>query len=187
MGALNIPPQDQNGQDALRDFYKVLIDTRNVEIHLFWQRSNYFLILNTGIAFGFFNLKEARYVWIMAIFGLLASILWFRVCLGGKYWQARWEQRLQDFEREHFPHLVFFLAPEGRVREDASRGLLFFELNPIKRFVYKQASRSKPSVSFSMILLALLFVFGWMALIGILLVYGNPMTPKTTVEGFTYW
>jgi hypothetical protein len=40
-----------------KDRYKVLLDTRNLEINLFWQRSNYFLGLNTGIAIGFFNLK----------------------------------------------------------------------------------------------------------------------------------
>ena len=43
----------------LKDLYKTLLDTRNLEISLFWQRSNYFLVLNTGIAFGFFNLKTA--------------------------------------------------------------------------------------------------------------------------------
>jgi len=41
----------------VKDLYKTLLDTRNLEINLFWQRSNYFLVLNTGIAFGFFNLK----------------------------------------------------------------------------------------------------------------------------------
>ncbi|HEY4679149.1 MAG TPA: hypothetical protein VIJ01_18425 [Candidatus Angelobacter sp.] len=45
------------------DAYKVLIDTRNLEINLFWQRSNYFLVLNTGLAIGFFNIKEDWYRW----------------------------------------------------------------------------------------------------------------------------
>jgi hypothetical protein len=155
----------------------MLIDTRNLEINLFWQRSNYFLVLNTGIAFGFFNLKEPKYVWVMAVIGLLASILWFRVCLGGKHWQTRWEQRLRDFETEHFPGLAFFSASSDRIREDVSRGLVFYESNWLKRSVY-QLARRKPSVSFSMILLAALFVLGWMTLIAMLIVFGNPIMPK---------
>lgn len=113
----------------------------------------------------------------MAIIGLLASVLWFRVCLGGKHWQTRWEQRLQDFESEHFPGLAFFSAPPERIREDVSKGLGFYESNRFKRFVYRCALR-KPSVSFSMILLAALFVLGWATLAVMLVLFGNPITRK---------
>lgn len=172
MAAPTVPSPDQT---AMRDFYKVLVDTRNLEINLFWQRSNYFLVLNTGIAFGFFNLKEARYIWTMALFGLLASLLWVWVALGAKFWQARWEHRLHEFEREHFPHLVFFGADESRVREDATRGLDFFRVRGFKHLVYKTALR-KPSVSYSMILLSLLFVLGWLVLIGTLIHFCAPQS-----------
>jgi hypothetical protein len=30
--------------------YRTALATRNLEINLFWQRSNYFLVLNTAIA-----------------------------------------------------------------------------------------------------------------------------------------
>jgi lipoprotein signal peptidase len=61
----------------LKDLYKTLLDTRNLEINLFWQRSNYFLVLNTGIAFGFFNLTKPMYRIAFAIMGIIASFLWF--------------------------------------------------------------------------------------------------------------
>src|SRR5437763_1835647 len=72
-----------------KDLYQTLQTTRNLEIGLFWQRSNYFLVLNTGIAFGYFNLVDHKYTLIFAIMGVVASTLWFRVCLGGKFWQTR--------------------------------------------------------------------------------------------------
>src|SRR3954470_9024505 len=118
------------------DAYKVLIDTRNLEINLFWQRSNYFLVLNTGLAIGFFNIKEDWYRWALAGFGFLASILWLRVSLGAKHWQARWEQRLRDFETECFPRFEFFSADDHRIEDDARKGLGFFESNRFKRFIY---------------------------------------------------
>ena len=39
------------------DFYKISIEIRNLEIGLFWQRSNYFLVLNTAVAVVSFQLK----------------------------------------------------------------------------------------------------------------------------------
>jgi hypothetical protein len=35
--------------------YRVARDTRNFEIKLFWKRSNYFLVLSTATAAGFFS------------------------------------------------------------------------------------------------------------------------------------
>jgi hypothetical protein len=100
----------------------------------------------------------------MAVFGLLASILWLGVSLGGKYWHTRWEQRLHDFEGQHFPQLAFFAAPRERTDQDVARGLNSFGSTWTKRLVYKMVPW-KPSVSYSMILLALLFVVGWIVLI----------------------
>jgi hypothetical protein len=99
--------------------------------------------------------------------GFLASLLWFGVCLGSKYWQGRWEQRLLDFENEHLPGLDFFAAGPDRVKRDAEKGLLgFHELRWDKREVYKLAVRLKPSVSYSMILLSAVFTIGWVIAFG---------------------
>ena len=151
-------------QIEVKDLYATLIATRNLEVNLFWQRSNYFLVLNSGIVFGFFNLKETKYALVFAFMGLIASILWFYVCLGSKFWQTRWEQRLADFENEHFPGLEFFSAKPARLRDDVTRGLAFENLGTIQRYLYGLALL-KPSVSYSMLRLSILFVFGWIVVI----------------------
>jgi len=40
--------------------HRVAKEARNLEITLFWQRSNYFLVLSTAIAAGFFSLRDAK-------------------------------------------------------------------------------------------------------------------------------
>jgi hypothetical protein len=148
----------------VKDLYSTLIATRNLEINLFWQRSNYFLVLNSGIVFGFFNLKETRYAIIFGLMGIITSALWFWVCLGSKFWQTRWEQRLLDFENEYLPGLDFFSAKPDRILSDVRRGLAFQHLGPIQDRIYRLSLR-KPSVSFSMTLLSGVFVFGWLAFV----------------------
>lgn len=168
---------DSGNQIGVKDLYKTLQDTRNLEINLFWQRSNYFLVLNTGIAFGFFNLENRQFSFIFAILGLLASILWFWVCLGGKFWQTRWEQRLLEFEREHLPGLDFFGASPDRIRADVEKGIAFHKHGWRQRLIYRLALNKKPSVSFSMIQLAALFVVGWLSFIIVSIWLGwNPIS-----------
>lgn len=158
-----------------KDLYKMLFDTRNLEINLFWQRSNYFLVLNTGVAFGFFNSAKPQFAIVFAGLGLVASLLWLWVCLGSKYWQARWEHRLHEFEKEYLPGLDFFGADLKRIDNDARAGLSFHELSWFQKLVYKLALK-KPSVSYSMIRLASLFVIGWACFLGVVIVQGkNPL------------
>jgi hypothetical protein len=162
--------EPQNGSPIeVKDLYATLIATRNLEINLFWQRSNYFLVLNSGIVLGFFNLKETRYAIIFGLMGIAASVLWFWVCLGSKFWQTRWEQRLLDFENEQLPGLQFFSAKPDRIRDDVKRGFAFEDLGWIQRSLYRLALL-KPSVSYSMLRLSMLFILGWTAVIVIFLV-----------------
>jgi hypothetical protein len=53
--------------------YRVAKEARNMEIGLFWQRSNYFLVLSTAIAAGFFSLRDAKYALPLASFGLVVG------------------------------------------------------------------------------------------------------------------
>lgn len=171
-----VPSERQQINHDVMGLYKILLDTRNLEISLFWQRSNYFLILNSGIAFGFFNQLDSPYGVVLAVIGLLASILWFRVCLGSKYWQSRWEQRLFQFEMEHFAGIAFFAASPEQIKHDVARGLGFHKLGRAKRFVYRMVLQ-KPSVSFAMISLSALFVLSWTSFIVTFLVVGkNPFS-----------
>ena len=147
------------------DLYHILIDTRNLEVNLFWQRSNYFLVLNSAIVLAFFNLKDQLiYVRIFAVLGFLASLLWFAACLASKYWQTLWQQRLAVFEKEHLPGLEFFSASSEWRKELVANGLKDEGLGPIENFIYCGLAKRGRSVSFSMLLLAVVFILAWLAL-----------------------
>ena len=95
--------------------------------------------------------------------GVVSSVLWTAVCLGGRFWQTWWEQRLYDFERDNLPGLDFFSADTLRIRYDVKQGLSFHRLVRDERFVYAAVMR-KPSVSYAMIILAGLFTLSWIIL-----------------------
>ena len=92
---------EKSTNDKKFEFYIIAVDTRNFKITLFWQRSNYFLVLNSDIAIGIINLTDYVLKVGMAIFGLICSVLWFRVNIGSKYWQCRWGNRLSEIEKNH--------------------------------------------------------------------------------------
>lgn len=146
------------------DLYHILIDMRNLEVNLFWQRSNYFLVLNSAIVLAFFNVREAIYVRMFAMIGFFSSLLWFWVCLASKYWQTFWAERLALFEKEQLPGLGFFSADPERRNALVEDGLRFEGLGPISGSIYGLAKRAR-SVSFGMLLLAVVFIFGWLALL----------------------
>lgn len=64
------------------ELFKVAVDTLKFEIQMFWQRSNYFMVLNTAIAVGFFSGKAGQYTWVLSCLGILVSLLWYFVTLG---------------------------------------------------------------------------------------------------------
>src|SRR4029079_19741708 len=45
----------ENEHDFDLAVYRVALETRKLEIRLFWQRSNYFLVLSTALAIGYFS------------------------------------------------------------------------------------------------------------------------------------
>lgn len=102
-----------SGPDAISQdekLLKIALETRNLEISLFRQRSHYFLMLNTALAVGFFSLRERRHAVVLAGVGAIAALLWFFVNLGSKYWQSRWEHELVLRERRLYPDVPLFAA-----------------------------------------------------------------------------
>jgi hypothetical protein len=147
------------------NIYKVALDTRNFEITLFWQRSNYFLSLNTVLAIGFFNLHDnKKYSLTLAVLGTVVSILWYLANLGSKFWQSRWENRLRIVEEQVAPELKFFAADWATIRNDVQESLKNGSHRGLQKLLYNQVSK-KPSVSYLMILLSLVFVAAWVLLI----------------------
>jgi hypothetical protein len=147
----------------IENSYKTALDTRNFEISLFWQRSNYFLVLNSALALGFFNLQRQEYALFLALFGFIVSLLWFRVNLGSKFWQSRWEQRLSEIEKKIDPELHFFSADWVIIKSDVENIIKdsseHKKHGPFRRWVNKQVL-TKPSVSIHMIWLSVFFMVG---------------------------
>jgi hypothetical protein len=143
--------------------YRVAKETRAMEIGLFWQRSNYFLVLNTGIAIAFFSLRDGKYAWPLALFAIGVSVLWFRVNLGSKYWQNRWEHRASLTEENLRKGLNLFSASLETTDDDVRQSFEFRERGKIRR-AYEWLVLSRPSVSLSMTGLTVAFAVMWFVL-----------------------
>ncbi len=148
-----------------KDIYKVALDTRNFEISLFWQRSNYFLVLNSALVVGFLNLTKLEYAFPLAAFGFFVSVLWLRVNLGSKFWQSRWEQRLSEIERKISPDLQFFAADWNTIRSDVERSLKNNNHQGCFHQWLDNQVMKKHSVSYNMTLLSIVFCLGWWVLV----------------------
>lgn len=143
-----------------KDIYKTVLDTRNFEISLFWQRSNYFLVLNSALAIGFFSQKPSPLTLLLSALGFLASLLWYFVMLGSKYWQSRWEDKLAELEKKIAPDLRAFAATRRETDDAVRRSLEAGSHGGFHAWLDKQTLR-KPSVSFHMTVLAFVFMIGW--------------------------
>ena len=146
--------------------YQIAIDTRNFEIQLFWQRSNYFLVLNTAIAVGLFSVKEPVYAVILGTFGVVTSFLWFRVNLGSKYWQSRWEHRASTVEKQLGTNVDLFSAIKPVLDQDVRLSLLNNK-DSDQLSLYDYGVMRKPSVSKAMAMLSISFIGLWSCLLGL--------------------
>jgi hypothetical protein len=144
--------------------YRVAKETRNLEITLFWQRSNYFLVLSTAIAIGFFSLRDPKYALPLAVFGLVVGLLWIAVNLGSKFWQSRWEHRLRLTEEKLRPNMDLFSASWETVQNDVRQSFEFRRRGVIHR-AYTRLVLLKPSVSLMMTTLSLAFVAFWIVMV----------------------
>lgn len=155
---------NDNSNPTKFDLYKIALDTRNMEIGLFWQRSNYFLVLNTAAAVGFFFKTSNQYQLLIGIFGLCIAILWFGVNLGSKFWQSRWEHRLHEAEKSLGIEVNFFSAKWDVIESDVKESLEFSNHNWFRQKIDKLVLL-QPSVSFLMMLLSMLFIILWLGLL----------------------
>ena len=71
---------------ALKEL-EIALENRRFEISLFWQRANYFLVLNTALAIGAYSVSKVFISILICGFGVFVSALWFRTNIGAKFWQ----------------------------------------------------------------------------------------------------
>jgi hypothetical protein len=165
--------KSNNNQEKLSpvDAYKIALETRNLEIGLFWQRSNYFLVLNVALALGFFKTDVFYYSIALSVFGVSSSILWLRVNLGSKFWQSRWEERLRVQEGKISDDLNFFSASDTFIKKDVENNITrgHTRNNWFKNWVDNQ-TKKRHSVSLNMTILSISFVVGW-AILGFVKAY----------------
>ncbi|MDY7026588.1 MAG: hypothetical protein SVC26_09675 [Pseudomonadota bacterium] len=142
------------------EVFKLAVSTRQFEIQMFWQRSNYFMILNTAIAVGFFSLKNESYAPVLAALGAAVSMLWYFVSLGGKYWQSRWEEAASRLESECAPEAKLFAATKDEVHQEVEASLVKGRHRGFQKWLDGQILK-KPSVSYQMTFLSFFFVIFW--------------------------
>lgn len=144
--------------------FKTALQTRNFEIQLFWQRSNYFLVLNTAIGTGFFVIKKHELSVLLGSFGIAASVLWLLVNLGSKFWQSRWEQQVEDQEKLLAPVFDrFFGVDKEGLAEIVKESLADAPWWRPDRHLWYFGVLRRPSVSYMMTLLSCAFIAFWIA------------------------
>lgn len=152
------------------ELFKTALDTRNLEINLFWQRCNYFLVLNSALAYGVISGKSNHYLLPLAILGTLVCLLWYRVALGSKYWQERWEFCLKDLEerlkeqKKFSADVALFSGDWQDIQDEVRYSLSSSQHSLFEKFIDRQIL-TKPSVTQSMIYLVIIFFFGWLILL----------------------
>ena len=154
--------------------FKIVLETRNFEIGLFWQRCNYFLVLNTALAVGvflFFRDGGAPSLFIpflICIAGCFVCIGWIKVGLGSKYWQSHWEQVAIEeqasigFCRHRDRDYFSIEGTKARVKKN----LFPTDVEELKclDLCYKKQVLKKPSVSRWMHRTAVGFLVAWLFL-----------------------
>ena len=156
-------PKEKKDVIAEDELYRLAWETRNFEIKLFWERSNYFLVLSTAAAVGFFTIDSEVEEIALSVFGILVSLLWFAVNLGSKFWQSRWERRLAILEQKLAPGANLFSATPEVIQEDVRESLKFNKHGKVREILNKLILK-KPSVSIAMFLLSGTFTLFWLAL-----------------------
>lgn len=137
----------------------VALRNREFEIQLFWQRTNYFLVLITALGVGVFSANKPFLGFLMSSFATLTCWLWFRTNLGSRFWQIFWEDEVESLASEY--HLESFLKTTPNIKEkmrskqanEKNRGML-------RNWIDAQVL-SKPSVTYHMILLSFAALIFW--------------------------
>jgi hypothetical protein len=159
---------------------KIALDNRSFEIQLFWQRSNYFLVLITALGIGTFSIKDEIFAALAAVFATISSFLWFRTNLGSRFWQESWEAEVEILAKEE--KIRSFERPASEIRNQVISSLSAGgKRSVLRRWVDRQIIK-KPSVTSQMIYLSLTSSAVWFAVAVILI---SRIVYKLYVENFS--
>lgn len=148
----------------------IALDNRAFEIQLFWQRSNYFLVLMTALGIGVFTISDQALALLISMFAAVTSWYWYQTNLGSKFWQESWEVEVVALAKSL--NIASFERPTADIIEQVRKSLSDARPhdpnlsaqhktgNAVRRWIDRQIVK-KPSVSHYMILLSLTSVLLW--------------------------
>lgn len=142
---------------------KIALDNRAFEIQLFWQRSNYFLVLMTALGIGTFSVKDPIFSPAIALFATACSFFWLRTNLGSKFWQESWEVEVTELSKEF--GVRSFEKSTSEVKEQVEKSLghgQAVEKRSLLRIWVDKLIARKYSVTYYMILLSMVSTFIWL-------------------------
>ena len=91
-----------DGPNSTRDTrrFEVALQTRQLEISLFWQRSLFFwgFISAAFVALAALKSDQPMLSLLVSGFGFVCSFSWTLVNRGSKYWQEQWETKIEMAE-----------------------------------------------------------------------------------------
>jgi hypothetical protein len=141
---------------------QIALDNREFEIQMFWQRSNYFLVLITALGVGAFTIEQEAFSLLLAVFAAISSFYWYRTNLGSKFWQESWEVEVMLLARR-MNIASFERSTEDIVKQvskSLARGWAPKKKSWLRRCIDRQIV-SKPSVSYYMIMLSITSTVIW--------------------------
>lgn len=139
---------------------EVALKNREFELALFWQRSNYFLVLNTALGVAAFSADDHFLGVMISCFGLLVSWLWFRTNAGSRFWQVFWETEVNRLAPTY--QLESFELSSEQARERVRADIATRKSGLLRRWI-DQAVLAKPSVTMNMLGLSLAAMLFWIS------------------------
>ncbi|MEO9601171.1 hypothetical protein [Parasphingorhabdus sp.] len=145
--------------DRLKEL-DIALENRAFEIQLFWQRSNYFLVLITALGIGAIAVDDNLLALIITVFGTITSFLWFRTNLGSRFWQESWEVEVNELAEKL--GVTSFERPMKDIKEQVRQSLKGSKKQSFFRRWVDQQIVKKPSVSYHMIILSIVSIAIWL-------------------------
>jgi hypothetical protein len=144
------------------DEFRVALDNRAFEIQLFWQRSNYFLVLMSALGIGTFSVKSILISPIISMFAVICSYFWFQTNLGSKFWQEFWEAEVQLLAPNVGAKAFEKTTSEAvdQVRYSLNFGIISNDRRVLRGWIHRKIIE-KPSVTYNIILLSLWATVVW--------------------------
>lgn len=157
----------RNIDEKLSKELKIALDNRAFEIQLFWQRSNYFLVLMSALGVAAFAIEEPIFSLMVSLLAVIASFLWFRTNQGSKFWQERWEIEVKSLSKEI--GIRSFGRSISDIKVQVAQSLYpggVIKVNSFRTWILKGVLE-KPSVTYHMIILSFASTVVWAVVFGL--------------------